>query len=111
MHIQKCASKMHHTLFGKALRIRDKIYKKNWPENYSKSTKIAITVRKFSKISGEAYPPDPPSPFLVSQSASNLFRRKKNALEKCENYGPLSPLFKISRYATGSKYAATNKYQ
>ena len=43
-------------------------------------------------------PPDPPSTFLVSQSASNLFSRKKNSLEK--NVEIMPPSFKISRYAT-----------
>ena len=44
-------------------------------------------------------PPDPPTAFLVSQSALNLFCRKNIRLQKCGNYG--SPL--ISRYATALK--------
>ena len=42
-------------------------------------------------------PPDPPRVFFVSQSASNLFRRKNNTLKKMWK---LCPPFKISRYAT-----------
>ena len=53
-------------IFGEALRIRVKNFKQNWPENYSKSTKIAITACKFFRGSMS---PDPPRAFLVSQSA------------------------------------------
>ena len=77
---------MHQRLFGKVLRFRDNIFKQNLPENYSKSTKIVITARKFSKIFRRSMPPDPPRAFLVSQSASNLFCRKKILLKKCGNY-------------------------
>ena len=89
-HNRKCI------IFVEALRIRVKKFKQNLPENYSKSTKIAISACKFSKIFRGSMPPDPPIAF-VSQSASNLFCRKKIRLKKCGNCG--SP-FKISRYAT-----------
>ena len=56
-------------IFGEALRIRVKNFKQNWPKNYSKSIKIAITACKFINFSGVAYPTDPPRAFLVSQSA------------------------------------------
>ena len=86
---------MHGRLFGKALRIRDKIFKQNWPENYSKSIKIAITVRKFSKFSGEAYLPDPLELFLFLNQLQFCSAEKKIRLKKCENYGPLLPPFQI----------------
>ena len=75
-------------IFGEALRIRVKKFKQNLTENYSKSTKIAITSCKFSKIFRGSMPPDPSRAFLVSQSASNLFCRKKIRLKKCGSYGP-----------------------
>ena len=43
---RKCAKKC--IVFGETLRIRVKKFKGNLPENYSKSTKIAITACKFS---------------------------------------------------------------
>ena len=42
-----------------------------------KALQIAITACKFSKFFRESMPPDPPRAFLVSQSFSNLFCRKK----------------------------------
>ena len=80
-----------------ALRIRVKKLKQNLPENYSKSTKIAITACKFSKIFRDRMSPDPPKAFLVSQSAWNLLCRKETRWKKCGNYAP--PPFKTSRYA------------
>ena len=53
-------------MFGEALRIRVKKFKQNLAENYSKSTKIAITACKFSKIFWGSMPPDYPRAFLVS---------------------------------------------
>ena len=54
-------------IFGEALRIRVKKFKQNLAEeNYSKSTKIAITACKFSKIFYGSMPPDYPRAFLVS---------------------------------------------
>ena len=78
-HIQKCASKMYHRLFGKALRIRNKIFKQNLPDNYSKSTKIANAVRKFSKFSGEAYPRTPLELFLFPNQLQICSAEKKYA--------------------------------
>ena len=69
-------------IFGEALRIRVKKFKQTLPENYSKSTKIAITACKFSKIFRKSMPPDLPRDFFVSESASNQFWRKTNTLEK-----------------------------
>ena len=64
-------------ILGEALRTRVKKFKQNLSENYSKSTKIAITACKFSKIFRSSMLQDPPRDFSVSQSASNLFCRKK----------------------------------
>ena len=78
-----------------------KKFKQNLPENHSKIAKIAIR-SIFSKIFRGSMPPDSLRAFLVSQSASNLFyRKKKIRLKKCGNYGPSLP-FKISCYATAT---------
>ena len=50
---------MRHT--GEALRIRVKKFKQNLPENYSKSTKMAITACEFSKFFRGRMSPDPPN--------------------------------------------------
>ena len=63
-----------------------------------KSLQIAITACKFSKIFRESMPPHPPRAFLVSQSFSNLFYRKKKRFK--EIWKLWLPPFKISRYAT-----------
>ena len=96
-------NRKYASIFGEALRITVKKIKQNLTENYSNSTKIAITACNISKIFRRSMPPDPPRPFLVSQSASNLFCRK-NTLKKCGNYAP--PPFKISRSATASPLGA-----
>ena len=85
-------------MFGEARRIKVKKFKQNLPKNYSKSTKIAITARKFLKIFRGSMPPNPLRAFLVSQSALNLLCRKKNTPKKMWKLCP-PPLFKISRYA------------
>ena len=85
-HNRKCIT------YGEALRIRIRKFEQNMRENYSKSTKIAITVCKFSKIFRGACPRT--SIFLlVSQSASDLFCRKKKTLEK--NVEIMPPLLKF----------------
>ena len=77
-------------MFGEALRIRGKNFKQNLAQNYSTSTKIAITACKFFRGS---MPPDPPRGFFVSQSVLNLFCRKMR-LKNVENHGlPLLKLF------------------
>ena len=86
-------------IFGEALKIRGKNFKQNLAENYSKSTKIAITPCKFSEFFRGSMPPDPLRAFCVSQSVLNLFCRK-NALEKCGKSWP--PVFETCYYATGS---------
>ena len=67
MHIENVRTKC--IIFGEALTIRVKKFEQNLAENYLKSTKIAITVCKFSKDFPGSMPPDPPKAFLVSQSA------------------------------------------
>ena len=88
---RRCANKMH--IFGEARRIKVEKSKQNLPENYPKSTKIAITACKFLTFFRRSMPPDSPSAFLVSQSASN-FVCCKNTLEKNEETVP-SPLLKF----------------
>ena len=61
--------------------------------------KQSLRYVNFQKFFGEACPRTPIS-LLVSQSASNLFCRKKKTLEKNVEIMP-SPSPKISRYATG----------
>ena len=90
-HNRKCANKMHHIL--RSTQIRVKQFEQNLPENYSKRTKITIRACKFLKIFRGSMLPDPPWDFLASQSASNLFCRKKYSCKKCGNYG--SPLLKF----------------
>ena len=80
-HDRKCANKMHHSWRSRLLRRRAKKFKQNFPENYSKSTKIAITACKFSKFLRDSMPLDPHKIFLVFQLASTLFGQK-NRLEK-----------------------------
>ena len=58
-------------IFGEALRIRVKKFEQNLRENYLESTKITITVCKFSKHFRGSMPPDPLKASSVSQSASN----------------------------------------
>ena len=72
-HNRKCTNKIPPSylvkppiIFGETLRIRGKNFNQNAPENCSRSTKMATTVCKFSKISGGNMPPDPPRAFLFS---------------------------------------------
>ena len=51
-------------IFGEALRSRVKKFKQNLREDYTKSTKIAITACKFSKLFRGSMPSDPLEPFL-----------------------------------------------
>ena len=84
-------------IYGEALRIRVKKFKHNLPENYSTSTKIAITACKLSKIFWGSMPPDPPK-FFLSLHQLQINSAEKNTLKKCGNYAP-SP-FKSFCYAT-----------
>ena len=52
-------------IFGATLRIRGKIFKENLPKTYSKSTKMATTVCKISKIFRGSMPPDPSRNFFI----------------------------------------------
>ena len=80
-------------MFGEALRIRVKKFKQNLAENYSKSTKLAITACKFS---GGACPRTTLEPFLFHNqlqiSSAEKIRLKKLKI--------MPSHFKISRYAT-----------
>ena len=74
-------------IFGKARRIS--LGSKNSNKIFVKIIQkalIAITACEFLKFFWRSMPPDPPTAFLVSQSASNLFCRKKYAWKKCGNY-------------------------
>ena len=86
-------------IFGEALKIRVKKFKQTLRENYSRSTKMAITECKLSQFFRGSMHPDPPGAFLVSQSASNQFCQNNTLEKNVEIMLPTS--FKISRYATG----------
>ena len=79
-----------------------KKFKQNLPENYSKSTKIAYTACKFTKISRGSMPPDPLNLFLFLNHLQICSAENKMRSKKCGNCGPSS--FKISRCATGSDH-------
>ena len=79
-------------IFGEALRIRAKKFKCNLPENYSKSTKIAITACKFSKKFRGACPPDPPQLFLFLNQLQ-ISSAEKRKLKKMWKLCP--PLLKF----------------
>ena len=52
-------------IFDEALKVRGQKYKQNLLENCSKSTKMAITVGKFSKTFRGNKPPDPMESLLL----------------------------------------------
>ena len=83
-------------IFGEALRIKVKEFKHNLPENCLKSTKIAVTARKFSKILRGACSRTPLELFLffnqLQISPAEKIRLTKNV--------EIMPPFKISRYVT-----------
>ena len=72
--------------FGEALRIRVKKIKQNLCENYSKSTKIAITACKFSKIVRGSMPADPLEPFFFLNQLQICSAKKKYACKSVGNY-------------------------
>ena len=80
-------------IFGEALRIRIKKFEHNLPENYSKSTKIAITVCKFSKLFRGSMPPTH-NLFLFLNQLEISCAEKKNAGKNVEIMPPL-PLLKF----------------
>ena len=53
-------------IFAEALQIGSQKHQQNLPENCSKNTKMAITVRQISKISRGSMPPDPPKVVFVT---------------------------------------------
>ena len=80
-HNRKCANKMHHNLFGEAIRIRVKKFRQNLPEKCSKSPKIAITACKFSNFFREGCPRTPQS-LCCLLICFKLALPKKTTLEK-----------------------------
>ena len=82
--------------FGQSLRIRVKKFKHDLPENYSKSTKAAITACKFSKIFPGEHTPHPLELFL-SLNQLQISSAEKKTLEKNVE---IMPSFKTSRNAT-----------
>ena len=79
---------MHHIWRSTRSELGSKSFEQNLPENYSKSTKIAITAWKFSKISGGASP----GPFLNQLQISSA---DKNAQEKYVEIKPPRALLKF----------------
>ena len=71
-------------IFGEALRVRVKKFKQNSPENYSKSTKMAITACavSFQNLSRRSIPPDLPKAFSCFSISFTLVCPQKNTLEK-----------------------------
>ena len=90
---RKSANKMHH-IWREALRIRIKKFRQNLLKNYSKSTKIAITACKFSKISGE-HAPDPLQLFLFLNQLQICSVAKKIRLKNVEIVAPPPTSFKF----------------
>ena len=76
-------------IFGEALRIGVKKFKHNLPENYSKSTKIAIPACKFLNFFGVACPRTPVELFLflnqlqISSAEKNTLGFYATPLLKC----------------------------
>ena len=68
-------------MFAEALRVKVKKIKQSLRGSYSKSSKIAITAHKFSKISGGACPQTPLEIFLflnqLQISSAEKIRLKK----------------------------------
>ena len=93
-------------IFGEALRIKAKKFAESLRENYSKSTKIAITACTFSKIFRGSMPPDPPRAFSLSQSelerGPNLPRRDIIASRPRRDIIASRPKrdFKVTRHET-----------
>ena len=86
-------------IFGEALRIRVKQFRQNLPENYSQSTKVAITACNFSKNFRGSMPPGPLQLFLLLNQ-HQICSVEKIHVKKCENF---DPPFKISRYASSPR--------
>ena len=80
-HNRKCIT------YGEALRIRIKKFEQNMRENYSKSTKIAITVCKFSKNFRGSMPPNLYN-FTCFSITFRFVLSKKNAWKNVEIMPP-----------------------
>ena len=85
-------------IFGEVLRSRAKKLNTICLKIIEKAPKIAITVCKFSKISGEASLRTPLELSLFLNQLQICSAEKKNTLEK--NVEIMAPPFEISRYAT-----------
>ena len=86
-------------IFGEALKIRVKRFEHNLREKYSKSTNIAVTACKFSKVFRVSKPPDPLKLFLFLNQLQ-ISSAEKNTLEKNVEIMALPLFLIISRYAT-----------
>ena len=97
-HNRKCV-KQNASYLAKNSELGSNKFEQNLSKNYSKSTKIAITACKFSKIFRESIPPDPPRAFSCFSISFKFVLSKKIRLKKCGNY---TPSFKLSHYTTAS---------
>ena len=87
-------------IFGEALRIKVKKFKQNLPENYSKSTNIAITASKFSKNFLGSMPTDPLEHFLFLNQLQIISAEKTEGKNVEITLTLPPPPFEISRYTT-----------
>ena len=71
---------------SETLRFRDKKFKQNLPKNCLKSTTMATTVCKFSKIFRGSMSPDPLEPFLFS-ICFKIILHEKYTLDNIANLG------------------------
>ena len=74
---------------GETLKLRSQKYEQTLPVNCLKSTKMAITVCKFSKFSGEACPRTPLESFLLLSCLKLTLPAlpEKNKLKKVAKFG------------------------
>ena len=84
MHNRSCANKRHRIWLS--TQIRGQKYEQTLPENCSKSTKMAITVRKFSKNFRGSMPWTLLESFLVPKLLK-INSAGKNMLEKGTKIG------------------------
>ena len=91
-------------IFGKAIKIRNQNYKQNLPENYSKSTKMTITVCKFSKIFRGSNGVFVSFLFLLLKLLKwlKIYSAEKTMLEKVTKFNALPK--KISEYVPDMKH-------
>ena len=76
-------------------------------ENYSKCREQPLQHANFQSFSGGACLRTPPRAFLISQSASNLLRRKTpTRLKKCGNYDP-----HLSKFLASPLFVSKNEFE